>query len=290
MKNRFHGLLAIHFAVLLFGVAGLFGKFLDLSPTLIVFGRTLFASIALVFVIFILKIGIRFEQRKDLFGFLLMGAILAIHWVTFFHSIQISTVTIGLLTFSSFPIFVTFLEPFFFNERIHTFDIVISIVVFIGLALVIPEFDLSNNLTLGVFWGTVSGFTFAILSVLNRKFVSNYSALTISLYQDTIACLILLPLVGSTVLSVTSYELGQLVLLGVVFTALAHTLFIRGMLVVKAQLASVIACLEPVYGILLALVILNEVPSIRELVGGAVIISAIVYATRRSGEHLGKQA
>jgi len=103
---------------------------------------------------------------------------------------------------------------------------------------------------------------------MNRKFVSNYPALTISLYQDAVACLILLPFVGGRVLSVSSYELGQLVLLGAIFTALARTLFIRGMLVVKAQLASVIACSEPVYGILLALALLHEIPSLRELMGG----------------------
>lgn len=289
MKHRFRGLLAIHLAVLLFGVSGLFGKFLDLSPSLIVFGRTFFASVALAIALAILKERIKFKRRKDLLGFLLMGGILAIHWVTFFHSIQISTVAIGLLTFSSFPIFVTFLEPFFFQERIRAFDVVISIVVFIGLVLVIPEFDLANNLTLGVFWGTVSGFTFALLSVLNRQFVANYPALTISLYQDAVACLILLPFVGQAALSITPFELGQLVLLGVIFTALAHTLFIRGMLVIKAQLASVIACLEPLYGILLALFLLQEVPSIRELIGGIFIVGAIAYATARSGDRMDEQ-
>lgn len=279
MGNRFKGLPAIHIAVLLFGVAGLFGKFLDVSPSLIVFGRTLFAAIALLILLPVLKIRIRLHNIRDLVGFILMGVILAVHWVTFFHSIQISTVAIGLLTFSSFPIFVTFLEPIFFKERIRPVDIGISIMVFLGLALVVPEFDLSNNLTLGAFWGIVSGFTFAVLSILNRKFVADYSALTIAFYQDTIACLVLLPFAGTAIFHVNSSELWQLVLLGVVFTALAHTLFIRGMVAVRAQLAAIITCLEPVYGIVFALVLLNEVPSIRELVGGVIIIGAIVYAT-----------
>lgn len=286
MKNRFHGLLSIHVAVLLFGVAGLFGKFLDLSANLIVFGRTFFASISLVVILVVFKTGIKFKQGKDLFGFILIGGILAVHWVTFFHSIQISTIAIGLLTFSTFPIFVTFLEPFFFKERLRTFDILISIVVFVGLIMIIPEFDLSNNLTLGVLWGTISGLTFAILSVLNRKFVSSYSALTVSFYQDAIACMILLPFVGNTVCSITSCEIGQLVVLGVACTAIAHTLFIRGMRVVKAQLASMIACLEPVYGIFLALLLLHEVPSMREIVGGVVIIGAIISSTRQSAKNM----
>ncbi len=135
----------------------------------------------------------------------------------------------------------------------------------------------------------VAGFTFAILSVLNRKFVSNYPALKISLYQDTVACLILLPFVGDSVLSVTSYEVCHLLLLGTVFTALAHSLFISGMVVVKAQLASVIACLEPVYGIIFALLILQEIPSQREIAGGVVIIGAILYASKYSRKSVHNQ-
>lgn len=278
--ERTQGLLAIHLAVLLFGVAGLFGKLLHTSPSVIVFGRTFFAAIALALVLLALRVRIRLIKPSDLLGFALMGGVLAVHWVTFFHSIQISTVAIGLLTFSSFPIFVTFLEPVFFNERLRTLDVLISIVVFTGLVLIIPEFDLTNNLTLGVLWGTLSGLTFAILSVMNRKYVNRYPALSIALFQDAVACLLLLPFAGAQALTLNQTELGLLALLGVVFTALAHTLFIRGMLTIRAQLASVIACLEPVYGVLLALILLSEVPSTRELIGGCIIISAIVLATR----------
>ena len=282
IKTR--GLLSIHTSVMLFGVAGLFGKLINLPPAMLVFGRTLFASIALLLVLMVLKTGMRIKSKKDLLGFVFMGAILAVHWVAFFHSVQISTVAIALLTYSSFPIFVTFLEPFIYNERLRARDVLIALVVFGGLVLVVPEFDLSNNLTLGVILGTFSGFTFAVLSILNRKYVADYSALVVTLYQDAVACLILLPFVGYTALSLTPGEWGSLILLGVVFTALAHALFIRGMMAVKAQLASIIASLEPVYGILIALVVLSEVPSAREILGGVVIIGAIVYATRKSQE------
>ncbi len=280
-NSRSGGLLSIHAAVLLFGVAGLFGKFLDLSPFVIVGGRTLFASLVLFLLLRVFKIGFGIKRRADLLGFILMGMVLALHWVTFFHSIQISTVAIGLLTFATFPIFVTFLEPFFFGERIRLRDILVSIIVFFGLALVAPEFDLSNRLTLGVLWGTLAGFTFAILSVLNRKYVARYPALTITFYQNAVACLLLLPLVGGSAEALSAGQLGQLILLGVVFTALAHSLFVRGMRAIKAQLASIITCLEPVYGILFALALLNEVPSLREILGGVVIIGAIVFATKK---------
>jgi len=137
-------------------------------------------------------------------------------------------------------------------------------------------------MTLGVIWGTFSGFTFAVLSIMNRKFVAEYSALTVALYQDGFACLLLLPFVGGSILTLSSGEWSWLILLGVVFTALAHSLFIRGMRTVKAQLAGMIACLEPVYGILVALILLHEIPSAREMVGGVVIIGSIVYATKKA--------
>ena len=286
IKTRQRELISIHIAVLLFGVAGLFGKFLQIQPAMIVFGRTLFASGVLAAVLIILKSDLRVKNVRHLLGFACMGAILAVHWTSFFYSVQISTVAIALLTYSSFPIFVTFLEPFAFSEKLRFLDIAVSLVVFLGLVLIIPEFNLANNLTLGVVWGTFAGFTFAVLSILNRKFVAEYSALTVTLYQDGFACLLLLPFIGGSIFTLSTSEWSWLILLGVVFTALAHSLFIWGMRVVKAQLAGMIACLEPVYGILVALLLLQEIPSARELIGGVVIIGAIVYATKNANAPL----
>ena len=117
LKHR--GMLEIHIAVFLFGLAGLFGKWLALSPMLIVFGRTFFASLVLGAILFFSKKPFRTKSRQDLAVLVLLGVILAVHWITFFHSIQISNVAVGLLTFSTFPLFVTFIEPYFFKEKLQ---------------------------------------------------------------------------------------------------------------------------------------------------------------------------
>jgi drug/metabolite transporter (DMT)-like permease len=282
LNSRSKGLFEIHSAVLLFGVAGLFGKFLEVSPVIIVFGRTLFAWIALLVLLLILKEGLRVSSMRDLLGFLALGVVLAVHWLTFFHAIQISTVAIGLLTYSTFPVFVTFIEPVLFKHRLTPFDILMALIVFAGLLLVIPEYDLSNNLTQGVLWGTLSGFTFALLSVLNRKYVMRYSAMIVAFYQDLFACALLLPFVLAIRPAIGANDLLLLVFLGVVCTAVAHTLFIKGMLNVRAQVASIIASLEPVYGIVLAILLLREFPTFRIVSGGFVIVAATVFATMRS--------
>lgn len=279
MKDETRSLLEIHLAVLLFGLAGLFGKFLSLSPWVIVLGRTLFASLTMALVLFCLKQSVRLRTKTDFGIFVLLGAILAAHWTTFFHAIQISTVAVGLLTYSTFPVFVTFMEPYFFNEKLRIFDILTATLVFCGLILVIPSFDLGNDITRGAFWGTVSGLTFAFLSLLNRKYVKMYSSPVIAFYQNAFALLILLPFLSRSVGSMALKDLLLLALLGVFCTALAHALFIKGLGHVRAQLASIIASLEPVYGVLFALILLGEVPSSRTAAGGLVILGAIVAAS-----------
>ena len=253
MRDKARGLLEIHGAVLLFGLSGLFGKFLPLSPFIIVLGRTFFAFVTLGLVLLCSKQSLAIRSKKDFGAFFLLGAILAVHWTTFFHSIQISTVAVGLLSFSTFPVFVTFMEPFFFNEKLQIFDIMTAIVVFCGLILVIPYFDFGNTITLGVFWGTVSGLAFAVLQLLNRKYVKVYSSPVIVFYQSVFATFILSPSLSLRSQGLDSRAILLLVLLGVFCTALAHGLFINGLRHVRAQLASICASLEPVYGVLFAL-------------------------------------
>lgn len=270
----------IHVAVFLFGFAGLFGKFLTCSPLYIVLGRTSFAAIAL-FVYARIFSGTRlggFDRTSVLF-FLFQGILLASHWVLFFLSIQISSVAVGLVTFSSFPLFVTFMEPFFFREPLKKRDIAISLAVVAGILLVIPDVDLSNNITLGGFYGILSGLTFAVLALVNRRNARISDPIAVAFYQNLFAALILaLPILILNPKPPDLSDLPILILLGVVFTALAHTFFIQSLTKIRAQTASVIAGLEPVYGIVLAFFLLNEIPHIRTLAGGIVIITATIAA------------
>ncbi|MBX2874134.1 MAG: DMT family transporter, partial [Saprospiraceae bacterium] len=111
-------LVQIHIAVFLFGLAGLFGKLVDQPALIIVLGRVFFGAIALFILYGYRRQSIRLKQQKDYLWFALFGLILAVHWLTFFHSIKISSVAIGLLTYSTFPIFTAFLEPYFFKEKL----------------------------------------------------------------------------------------------------------------------------------------------------------------------------
>ena len=99
-------LFEIHLAVLLFGLAGLFGKWLALSPVIIVLGRVFFASVSLILIFLFTKQNLRIYPRKNYFLLFFLGLILSLHWVSFFKAIQVSTVAVGLLSYSIFPIFL----------------------------------------------------------------------------------------------------------------------------------------------------------------------------------------
>jgi drug/metabolite transporter (DMT)-like permease len=271
----------VHLAVLLFGLSGLFGKLLSLPPLIIVFGRTAWAFAALVLLL-VLRRQLFLPHRSDWELLLVSGAVLSLHWYTFFESIQVSSVAVGLVTFSSFPLFVTFLEPIFFRESLQKRDLATATLVVLGLLLVVPAYSFVNRVTLGAFWGVCSGASFAVLALMNRRFAIRSSALSIAAVQNGVAALVLLPFVWEVGFHFQGYDFWYLLFLGVVCTAFAHALFISGLAQIRAQTASVLAGLEPVYGILLALIVLGEQPAWRTLLGGGLILAAVVFASLKT--------
>lgn len=121
-----------------------------------------------------------------------------------------------------------------------------------------------------------------MLSILNRKFVKNYSSLTVAFYQDSFAALFLLPFLLLQHPVFQPQDLFLLVLLGVVFTGIAHSLFIGGLKGTRARTASIIASLEPVYGIIAAVLLLGEILEFRVFLGGFIILGAACYTTFNS--------
>lgn len=273
-------LVALHAAVALFGFAGLFGKWLALSPVAIVLGRTAIAAMALG--ILRLRAGERapFDVRL-----VAIGVVLALHWVSFFAAVQVSSVAVGLLGYASFPLFTLIVERAFLARRLRRREGATALLVTAGLILVVPELSLANAVVQGLGLGLVSGLTFALLAVMNRRWSATRSATDIAFWQNAFAALALLPFALASpwaLGTIGAREIMLLIALGLACTALAHTLFIGGLAVVSAHTASVIAALEPVYGIALAFALLDEVPSGRTLAGGALIVAAAILATRRS--------
>jgi drug/metabolite transporter (DMT)-like permease len=281
---------AIHLAVLLFGFPGLFARWVPLSPVLIVLGRVAFASLALAAFIAAKKVSFRMAPARDIGLCALCGIILAVHWSAFFEAVRVSSVAVGLLAYATFPAFTVFLEALLERKRPDGENALFSGVTLLGVFLIVPRFALADPVLLGVLWGLLSGATFAILAILNRRLSKRHSSLHVAFYQDLFAGIALLPILLGGIPRLAGRDLALLAVLGVLCTALAHTLFIRGMRGVSAQTASLIASLEPVYGILLALAVLGEVPAGRTVLGGAIILGAVLFVTLRAANRGGLEA
>ena len=276
-------LLEIHLAAVLFGLAGLFGKWISLSPFLIVLGRVFFASLALAALLGATRQSLRPLLRRHAGLLVLLGAILAGHWAAFFQSIQVSSVAVGLLSCYTFPAFTVVLEPLFSRERLDKRNFLLAALCLAGVFLIVPRFDLGDRTYQGALWGLLAGLTFAVLTIFNRRLAQEHPSVGIAFLQDLFATLFLLPCLVFVPLRLSPRDWALLAVLGLACTAVSHTLFIRGMRHVRAQTASIISSLEPVYGIVLALLFLGEVPSARTLAGGAVILTAVLLVTLREG-------
>jgi len=280
MPSHKQSLFSLHSAVLLFAISGLFAKWLNMPASHIVFGRAVFAAAAIaIFVVLIKKQSLKVE-RSILLPLAFTGLVLAFHWGSFFYAIQVSSVAIGLITFASFPVFVSFLEPLFFNEKFHYQALFQALLTIIGVLFILPLGNLSVGDIDGVIWGMTSAMSFALLTLLNRKFVAKTSAKKVAFYQNSCATICLLPIIFLYPITISFQQLSVLVILGVVFTAIAHTLFNHSLKVVKAQTASIAVSLEPIYGSIAAYFLLGEQITLMMTIGGAIVIFTNVWASR----------
>jgi len=310
------GALQAHAGTLLFGMAGLFGKWVA-APSLIVAGlRTLIASACFAALLIAWprlgaprQSGPPAEPRTPpdadaqpraapeaggahsskgrggdagiRHGLLaaLAGAILGVHWWLFFEAIQVSTVAVALLAYSTAPGFVALLDPLLHWKRPSGRALLAAGLVLVGVALMAPRWTLGEATTLGAAWGVAAGLLFAILILLNRRLVRVYGPVRLSFYLNLGASAVLLPLLPGAWVPLSARDWGLLALLGVGFTVGAHTLFTASLQRLQVQAAAIVGALEPVYGILGAVVLLGEVPGPRTLAGGTVILGTVLWVT-----------
>ncbi len=279
MGKNTKSLIEIHTAVLLFGLSGLFGRYLSLPPVIITFGRVFFASLFAAALFKLRGTEIRLEKRSDTIAVTAAGIILAVHWTSFFAAIQVSTVAIGVLTFSTYPLFVTFAEPLMFKERLRFSDAVCAAAMLFGVYIIVPEFSIKNSTAEGIAWGMLSALTYAALSLANRKFAAKYRGSTVAFYEQATAAIILFPCFLTIKPQLTYSDTALLALLGIVFTACAHAMFIEGMKNIRAQTAGMISGLESPYGIIAAALVFGEIPSMNEILGGILILGTALWST-----------
>lgn len=279
--NRRKALLALHLGALFFGLSGIFGKLALAAPVVIVFGRALFAVGALG----LFARSASGQERPSWQRCLALagaGLLLGGHWWSFFIAVKVAGVAVATLGFATFPAFTVLLEGLLFKERVRRGEWAVVGLVCLGLVLVTPNFDFGSEATLGLAWAVLSGLLFALVSVSNRATTRGLHPAQAALWQNISILLCSLPFAWSLLPTVRPLDWLWIGLLGLLCTALAHSLFVASLRVLNARNASVVFALEPVYGIAFAWWLFHEQPGLRMLCGGALIVLATVLSARLS--------
>ena len=279
--NRTQSLFAVHLVAVLFGATGVLGELITADPVFITWGRAGFAVLSLALFGRLLLT----ELRSSVLGhgrwiaLLLSGAILAVHWVTFFISVKVGGIAIATLGFASFPAFITLIEWGLLREAVTRAEWVRLWLVSLGLLLITPSFELSNLGTEGLLWGLLSGASFGVLAVLNRRYLFRVNAFAVAGLQNAVVFLVMSPWVVGSLSQISLVNWLWVAALGILCTGLAHLLFVSSLRHLPARSAGLVVALEPIYAIAFAWWFFSQEPSPRTLLGAALINLTILRAS-----------
>ena len=274
----------MHLAIFLWGFTGLLGKFIDLNEGVLVWYRLFFSAVAIAIVVG-LRSGLPKISRKEFLQIAGIGFIVMLHWVTFYGSIKLASISVAMICLSSIALFASILEPLVNRQRFDIVEIAFSALAVAGIATI---YNSDANSAKGIVVGIVSALLSAVFSILNKRITAKYEALTISLIELSSGWLLLTllfpiyMLLQPTVSFIpSSTDFIYLLILSLVCTVLTWVLSLQALRRVSAYTMGLALNLEPVYGIILAILFAGEgrLMNGNFLTGACLIMVTIVMHT-----------
>jgi drug/metabolite transporter (DMT)-like permease len=275
--------LKLHFIVFLWGFSAILGKLVSIAAVELVWYRSIFAILGMGAVIYFSR-GTFKVTRPDLYKLLAIGGIVSIHWIAFFGSARVSNVSVSLIGFATNSLWTALLEPWFNRSRIKKYELLLGLMVISGLYII---FSFDFHYKFGLLVGVFAGFTSALFAVLNSKMVRRNSARTITFYEMigvSVATLVLLPfspMLGMQLrlpLLPSGMDLLYIAILAGVCSVYAYTVAVELMKRISVFMIQLTLNLEPVYGIIMAVVIFGqqEKMNLSFYIGAIVILCAVI--------------
>lgn len=279
-RNFSRGLIELNLAIIFISTSGVLGRYIDLPIPITIGFRSLVGG--LVLFLFCKLRGFDFRiGNRDKGTVFLGGLLLGLHWITYFYSLKLSNVAIGMLSLFTFPVITAILEPFILKTKILKIHLVLGMTILIGIYFLVPEFDLENSHFKAVMFGIVSAFCYALRNIIMKPKVERYNGSVLMVMQLLVITILLFPFVFISDSSNLIDYLPSNLLLAIMTTAMGHTLFLYGLKHFSTVSASIISCLQPVYGILFGMIFLKEYPEVTTIIGGIIIISSVLIESVR---------
>ena len=276
-------LLQINLATLFISTSGALGRYVELPVPVTIATRGILAFFLLLF--YCKWRGISLKVRsQDMILVLISGILMALHWLSYFYSLQMSNVAIGMLSLFTYPVITSFLEPLLLKTKFQKVHLLLGGLVLLGIYFLVPDFNLENSSTIAIGIGILSALFYALRNLILKSKVKNYHGSMLMVYQTGIIGLFLLP---SLFFVETEDILGEwegLVALAVMTTAVGHTLFLMTFKHFSITSVSIISSVQPVYGIGIGAVFLSEIPTLTTIFGGLLILSSVIIESIRSSK------
>lgn len=276
LKSYLH----LHLIVFIWGFTAILGKLISLEALDLVWYRMLFASTIMTIVVVLSKEKVNVPLNVFI-GFVVSGIIIATHWLTFYQAIKVSNVSITLACLSTGAFFASILEPIFYKRKIIWYELVFGLIVIAGLSII---FNVETKYKSGIYLAVTSAFLSALFSVINGKYAKEYSPNIISLYELSSGVFFLsiyLFFAGSfssAFFAISINDLIWLFLLSSICTAYAFSASVKVMKYLSPFTVMLTINLEPIYGIILALMIFKDGEEMTPLfyVGALLILITVI--------------
>lgn len=261
------------------GTSGPMGRLIQMPAAAVICIRSVIALFLLAIILSFSKQSFRISDRKLRNYVLLSGFFLAIHWITYFTALQLSSVALGMLSMFTYPIITVLLEPLYIRTPFRPIHLLIALLAFAGIYILLPDLDLKNEKTTGILVGLLSAFLYSWRNLIVKKHVIRLNGLVVVSWQLLVVIGITLPFflfVPDQSENIQSYAV-PLLFLGVVTTAMGHSFFVKSLQFFSATTVSILSNFTPVIGIVAGIFLLHEKPSKNILIGGGLIlVSALI--------------
>ena len=252
MKTNLRHFLELNLGLLFVATSGPLGRFITIDSSLATFWRAFIGMIGMLLLAKLSGTKLRIEWRKH--GILLIGtsALMVGHWITYFYSLDYSSVAVALTALYTFPAMTALLDPLLKRRKIPMLDLALALITFGAIYYISPPIHDGGKLGLAVGLGVTSALCFGLRNIWIAEISSIYPSITVMVYQLIFSSMMLLPFFFTAPSTIESSQWVALAALGLITTASGHTLFVRGIARFQPTTASLFMCITPIYGIALA--------------------------------------
>ncbi|TRX47154.1 DMT family transporter [Fulvivirga sp. M361] len=268
--------------MLLVSTSGVLGRYISMPPPVTIWWRCVIAVLFLMIFCWWRKIDLRIHHKKDMGTLVIGGLLLGGHWITYFYALQHSNVAIGMLSLFTYPALTSLLEPLILKTRFRLSHILLGTMVLLGIYFLAPGLDLQNEYTKGIALGLISSLMYSLRNILLKHKAARYPGQMLMLYQLVFFTALGWPALLFMDTTQIVDQWPATLTLALVTTAIGHTLFVMSFKHFSISTASIMSSSQPIYGIILGMVFLSEIPGLNTVIGGSIIIATVIIESVRS--------